>query len=183
MAHDSQGTSCASHMRQHVCACDTRAHFQQHAKPLTYPKTGNAHNGASRRVDVVIDPYGVLRGACFAVGASIARPRNDPPNMERADANSYPVGFANLHRRVVFFSFSPRTANGRPYTRVCARREDGARTDVRTELFRNSYTFFSASIHNLTVIRHLMHNPKQYVKTQIIRAAGNPKGVRPFWSF
>ena len=67
------------HMRQHVCACDTRAHFRQHAKPLTYPKTGNAHNGASRRVDVVIDPYGVLRGACFAVGASIARPRYNPP--------------------------------------------------------------------------------------------------------
>jgi len=54
---------------------------------------------------------------------------------------------------------------------------------VRTELFRNSYTFFSASIHILTVIRHLMHNPKQYVKTQIFRAAGNPKGSRPFWSF
>ena len=124
MAHD--------HMRQHVCACDTRAHFRQPAKPLTYPKTGNAHNGASRRVDEVIDPYGVLRGACFAVGASIARPRNDPPNMERADANSYPVGFANLHRRVVFFSFSPRTANGRPYTRVCARPCWYARTDVCT---------------------------------------------------
>ena len=26
-------------------------------------------------------------------------------------------------------------------------------------------------------------HPKQYVKTQIFRAAGNPKGVRPFWSF
>ena len=67
VAHDSQGTSCASHMRQHVCACDTRAHFRQPAKPLTYPKTGNAHNGASRRVDErreasplgVIDPYGI----------------------------------------------------------------------------------------------------------------------------
>ena len=54
---------------------------------------------------------------------------------------------------------------------------------ARTELFRNSNMFFSASIHNLTVIRHLMHNPKQYVKTQIFRAAGNPKGLRPFWSF
>ena len=54
---------------------------------------------------------------------------------------------------------------------------------ARIGLFRNSYTFFSASIHNLTVIRHLMHNPKQYVKTQIFRAAGNPKGLRPFWSF
>ena len=34
VAHDSQGTSCASHMRKHVTACDTRAHFRQHAKPL-----------------------------------------------------------------------------------------------------------------------------------------------------
>ena len=43
--------------------------------------------------------------------------------------------------------------------------------------------FYPTSFHNLTVIRHLMHNPKQYVKTQIFSAAGNPKGVRPFWSF
>ena len=87
-------------MRQHVCACDTRAHFRQHAKPLTYPKTGNAHNGASRRVDEVIDPYGVLRGACFAVGAAIGRPRNDPPNTTRR-CKFVPGWVANLHRRCV----------------------------------------------------------------------------------
>ena len=57
---------------------------------------GSAPNGAARRVDVrrvasplgVIDPYGVLRDACFAVGAAIGRPQNDPPNMEHAEANS-----------------------------------------------------------------------------------------------
>ena len=54
---------------------------------------------------------------------------------------------------------------------------------VRTELFRNSYTFFSASIHNLMVIKHPLQNPKQSEKTQTFRAAGNPKGLRPFWSF
>ena len=119
------------HMRQRVHA-SIFARFSMVCATSDRFKTGGAHNGASRRVDVVIDPYGVLRGACFAVGASIARPRNDPPNMERADANSYPVGFANLHRRVVLFSFSPRTANGRPYTRVCARPCWYARTDVCT---------------------------------------------------
>ena len=50
--------------------------------------TDSEDRGASRRVDVVIDPYGVLRDACFAVGAAIGRPQNDPPNMEHAEANS-----------------------------------------------------------------------------------------------
>ena len=73
VAHDSQGTSCASHMRQHVCACDTRAHFRQPAKPLTYPKTGNAHNGASRRVDVVIlrDSSSSTPTGCYGVRSSL----------------------------------------------------------------------------------------------------------------
>ena len=105
-----RGTSSASQMRQHVTACDTRTHFRQPAKPLTFPKTGNAHNGASRRVDVVIDPYGALRGAYFAVGAAIGRPRNDPPNMERADANSYPVGLRICIGVLYFFGFH----RGRP---------------------------------------------------------------------
>ena len=60
------------------------------------PEKESAHKGASRRVDVrreasplgVIDPYGVLRDACFAVGAAIGRPQNNPPNMEHAEANS-----------------------------------------------------------------------------------------------
>ena len=104
VAHDSQGTSCASHMRQHVCACDTRAHFRQPAKPLTYPKTGNAHNGASRRVDErreasplgVIDPYRAgapLRRVC------VIRCRDKHClsavttfKTQYADANSYPGG-------------------------------------------------------------------------------------------
>ena len=44
-------------------------------KPLTVPNTGGARNGAARRVDVVIDPYGGRRyggrrygGCCY--GAS-----------------------------------------------------------------------------------------------------------------
>ena len=51
------------------------------------------------------------------------------------------------------------------------------------ELFRNSYTFFSESICHLTIIRHPLHKPKQNEKTLTFRAAGNPKGSRPFWSF
>ena len=74
------------HMRQHVCACDTRAHFRQPAKLLTYPKTGNAHNSAARRVDVVIDPYGI--------GAAPVRTdhvRNTPaPSPPNADAHLAP---------------------------------------------------------------------------------------------
>ena len=102
------------------CRAGSYGSRTQHTSPFT------TKGGCTSR-DVTAHPRRYAR-----VGASIARPRNDPPNMEHADANSYPVGFANLHRRVVFFSFSPRTANGRPYTRIRTRREDGARTGVRT---------------------------------------------------
>ena len=58
--------------------------------------TDSEDRGAARWVDErraasplgVIDPYGVLRDTCFAVGAAIGRPQNDPPNMEHAEANS-----------------------------------------------------------------------------------------------
>ena len=104
VAHDSQWTSCASHMRQHVTACDTRTHFRQPAKPLTFPKPETARNGASRRVDVrrvasplgVIDPYGAgapLRRVC------VIRCRDKHClsavttfKTQYADANSYPGG-------------------------------------------------------------------------------------------
>ena len=138
-----RGTSSASQMRQHVTACDTRTHFRQPAKPLTFPKTGNAHNGASRRVDVVIDPYGALRGAYFAVGAAIGRPRNDPPNMERADANSYPFGLRICIGVLFIIVFTadgqwpPLHAGMCPALLVCSYRC----TDVQN-FFRNSYTFF-----------------------------------------
>jgi hypothetical protein len=75
----------------------------QTPNPPTDPKTGGARKGAARLADEVIGHYGVLQGAWFAVGASIARPRYNPPQLQHADANSYPVGFANLHRRVVLF--------------------------------------------------------------------------------
>ena len=104
VAHDSQWTSSASHMRQHVTACDTRTHFRQPAKPLTFPKPETARNGASRRVDVrrvasplgVIDPYGAgapLRRVC------VIRCRDKHClsavttfKTQYADANSYPGG-------------------------------------------------------------------------------------------
>ena len=96
VAHDSQGTSCASHMRQHVTACDTRTHFRQPAKTLTFPKPETARNGASRRVDEVIDPYGAgapLRRVC------VIRCRDKHClsavttfKTQYADANSYPGG-------------------------------------------------------------------------------------------
>ena len=132
-------------------------------KPPTGPKTGGARNGASRRVDVrraasplgVNGHYGALRGACFAVGASIARPRNNPPNMERADANSYPVGLRICIGVLYFFGFHrgrPMAAPTHGYAPVG--RTVLVRMYVRTELFRNSYTFFSASIRHLTIIRH-----------------------------
>ena len=128
--------------------------------------------------------YGALRGACFAVGASIARPRNNPPNMERADANSYPVGLRICIGVLYFFRFHrgrPMAAPTHGYAPVG--RTVLVRMYVRTELFRNSYQFFSASICHLTVIRNPLRKTQINEKTQTFRAAGNPKGVRPFWSF
>ena len=76
VAHDSQGTSCASHMRQHVdAAC--------------YGRFATGRCG-----------HRPLRGACFAVGAAIGRPRNDPPNTTRR-CKFVPGWVANLHRRCV----------------------------------------------------------------------------------
>ena len=76
VAHDSQGTSCASHMRQHVdAAC--------------YGRFATGRCG-----------HRPLRGACFAVGAAIGRPRNDPPNTTRR-CKFVPGWVADLHRRVV----------------------------------------------------------------------------------
>ena len=71
----------------------------------------------------------------------------------------------------------------RAYRRSPVGRTVLVRMYVRTELFRNSYPFFlrlstisqSSKIH--------CNPPKQNEKTQIFRAAGNPKGLRPFWSF
>ena len=65
----------------------------QTPKPPTDPKTGGARNGASRLADEVIGHYGVLRGACFAVGASIARPRYHSPKCNTPMQIRTPFGF------------------------------------------------------------------------------------------
>ena len=105
--------------------------------------------------------------------------------IQHADANSQTQPGTNLHRRAAIVG--DYTADGQwpplhtgmcPALLVCSYRC----TDVQN-FFRNSYTFFlrlstisqSSKIHCKT--------PIQNEKTQIFRAAGNPKGLRPFWSF
>ena len=92
--------------------------------------------------------------------------------MEHADANSHPVGLRICIGVLYFFSFHrgrPMAAPTHGYVPVgrTVLATQGyvpglagmlVRMYVRTELFRNSYTFFSASIHNLTVIKDPLQN-------------------------
>ena len=65
------------------------------------------------------------------VGASIARPRYNPPNcstpMQIRTRLGCEFASALCYRWPLL-----RTSDARPYTRIRTRREDGARTDVRT---------------------------------------------------
>ena len=81
---------------------------------------------------------------------------------KHADANTYPFGFSRICIGVLFFTIM--TADKRCLS-LQARMAAGVYLRVR----------WGSDVPD--------EKPKQNENPRILRAAGNPKGVRPFWSF
>ena len=80
VAHDSQGTGCASHMRQHVYA-SIFARFSMVCTTIDRFKTGGAHNGAARREASPFESSAPTEGA--GGDGALPRPLVDYSAMSR----------------------------------------------------------------------------------------------------
>ena len=91
VAHDSQGTSCASHMRQHVCACITSERSKTRNRPEWRFATGRCGHRPLRTLR--FGPYGACAWRVPLRGGAIYGTVGDicDKNAQRAGVVCYDV--------------------------------------------------------------------------------------------